>query len=154
VLLEKLAQPAHELHEPRLARLDGLEVFQHPLDCLVLARVVLDGLFAVGDVVAHGRVDVHLLGHRVADELGRHGVDHVAACLRIGGLDDLSQKRPDLIVSAVSSSITSLVVSVGSVISPPWSRRTAPAGGYPGIRRPTLPRVPDPAAPLDLTAGA
>ena len=62
----------------------------------MLLDVVLDRLLTVGHVLAHRGIHVHLLGDRVPDDLGDHGVRQVAALAGVGAVREAIQQRERL----------------------------------------------------------
>ena len=81
-----------------MSGVQSLEIPHRLLQLLVLLDVVLDLGLAVGQVLAHRRVDVHLLGDRVPHQLGDDRVGQVAAAIRVGGGDLLDQLQDFVVV--------------------------------------------------------
>jgi hypothetical protein len=84
-------KPTQHLEEPRVRGVEAFKGLHRLLELLVLLDVVLDRGLSVGQVLAHGRVDVHLLGDGVTHQFGDDRVGHVAATLGGRGGDLLDQ---------------------------------------------------------------
>ena len=108
VVLEHAAQADHQrLQELRRRLVGALDLLQAHLELPVLLRIVLDLGVTVLDVLADGRVAVHLLGDRVPHELGDEAVGEVAPHGGVGRRGDLSYSSTASRWSVMSSSMTS-----------------------------------------------
>ena len=92
VVAEDVLELGDEADELVGAGVDALQLLHRRLELLVLRDVVLDRLGAVLEVLAHGGVDVHLLGHAVPNELADDGVGEIAPLLGVGADLDLLQE--------------------------------------------------------------
>jgi hypothetical protein len=96
VVVEDIADLPHDLHELGAGGVGALELLHQLLELLVLLGVVLDRLVAVGQVVAHRGIDVHLLGDRVTHQLADQLVGQLPAALGVDGDRDQLEQLAEL----------------------------------------------------------
>jgi hypothetical protein len=115
VVTQLLDHLPHQRVEPGLARVHRLELLHRPLELLVLLDVVLDRLVTVGHVLAHRGVHVHLLGDRVPDDLGDHGVRQVPPLVGIDAVGEAIQQRErfSVITGQLVDDVSFAVLPVG-----------------------------------------
>ena len=80
-----------DVHEALVARIEALELPEHPFELRMLGTIVGHMLVAIDEVVQHSGVERHLLDHRVTHQVGDQPVGDIAAGLLVSQTQAIEQ---------------------------------------------------------------